>query len=268
MVHKKKKKVINYTAENQLADNYLQQVINAATSIFNRGGGTNGISPDGRRDYNVLFGYLADPKFSDFKSMYERSLGFTLCTKLPKSCWRELPKITVNDKEILVDEMLELKKSGFFKSLERADIANRIGSYSVMFIGVPDDMKPDMPIGQANKDNFDGLYYRVYEECGINVAKWNDDPASSRFNMPEIYSLQTSLNESGSMMGKASAVKVHHSRIIHMAEGALSNELVGVSCLKAPWNALVDCAKVTGSNAEANFKNSRQKNCTISKRWL
>jgi len=257
---KKKTNVIEYTAQNQLADNYLQQVINAASSIFRRGGGNNGVSPDGKRDYNLLFGYLDNPLYSDYKYMFERGgIGYTVVAKLPKSCWRELPEAKLNDKAILEDELLMLKKAGFFNAMERADIANRIGSYSVLFVGVPDGLEPSLPVGAAKSGNFAGLYFNVYEEDGINVAAWDDDPASPRYNKPEIYELQTTSNISGSLMGKVSAIRVHHSRVIHMAEGAISNSLEGCSSLKAPWNALTDKSKVTGSNAEANFKNSRQK---------
>lgn len=257
---KKESNVVEYTEQNQLADNYLQRVINAASSVFGRSGGNNGVSADGKRDYNMLFGYLNDPLYSDYRYMFERGgIGYTVVSKLPKSCWRELPEVKSGDTRILEGELLMLKNAGFFKAMERADIANRIGSYSVLFIGIPDGLDPSLPIGSAKKGNFDGLYFNVYEEDGITVAKWNDDPASKRYNKPEIYELQTTANNASSLMGKVASRLVHYSRVVHLAEGAISNSLEGCSSLKAPWNALTDKAKISGSNAESNFKNSRQK---------
>lgn len=259
----KKTKVVNaieYSKENQQADNYLGAILNAASNLFNRGGGTIGISPDGKRNYNELFGYGVDLCYADYKDMFKRGgIANTVVAKLPKSCWRDCPKIKLNDDVILENELLKLNKVDFFGAIERADIANRIGMYSVLFIGVPDGLDPSLPIGMANKDNFSGMYFNAYEEDGVIVSKWDTDPASPRYNQPEIYTLQASINSNSKLQPSISSIQVHHSRIVHIAEGALSNKLEGCSSLEAPWNAITDKLKVSGSNGEANFKNSRQK---------
>lgn len=253
--------VIRYTAENKLADDYLGSVINAATSVFNRGNsGSFGISPDGKRNYNLLFGYGENLTYRDYKGMYLRGgIANTVVAKVAKTCWRDMPELKSGDNAILADQLLILKRHKFFRAMERADIANRIGKFSVLYVGIPDGLNPMLPVGVAKKDNFKGMYFNVYEEDGIIVNKWDTDPASPRYNKPELYSLQVTVTGQSLLQSNASSIIVHHSRIVHLAEGALSNSLEGCSSLEAPWNAITDKLKVSGSNAEANFKNSRQK---------
>lgn len=258
---KKKTEVFEYTAQNQQADNYLESMFNAAKSIFSRsGGGMYGVSPNGKRNYNELFGYGDALEYADYKAMFERGgIAHTVVAKPAKTCWRDKAKVVVDEKEVLVDEMTALRKAKLFKALERADICNRIGKMSVMFMGIPDGMNPDMPVGSANKGNFDGLYFNVYEEDGIDIVQWDTDPASVRYNKPVLYALRATVNESSRLAPIAKSIVVHYSRIVHLAEGALSNSLEGCSALEAPWNALQDKDKVRGSSGEAFYRNARQK---------
>jgi len=252
--------VTTYTKENQLADNYLSEVINAAQDIFKRSGGQYGISPDGKRNYNQLFGYGDVLCYRDYKDMFKRGgIANTVVAKLPKMCWRDAMEIMVNDKPILEDEIAALTKYGFLDAMERADICNRIGRYSALFVGVPDGLDPWLPVGSAKAGDIKGLYFNVYEEDGIEVAEYERDPASPRYNKPLIYILQTTDSFDSKLQGSVKAIRVHYSRVIHFAEGALSNSLEGCSSLEAPWNAITDKMKVSGSSGEANFKNSRQK---------
>lgn len=258
---KKKTNVLNYTHADKQADDYLGMVLNTLKSAFGRGGGSSfGMSPNGKRNYNELFGYGDQLDYQDYKGMYERG-GYAnvIVSLFPKLCWRDIPEIKVGDDVALKDELIALKKAGFFSAMEKADIANRIGRFSVLFIGVPDGMDPSLPIGSANKGDFKGMYFNVYEEDGIEVVKYDTDPASPRFNLPELYTLQVLVNGDSKLQGNVTARTVHYSRVVHLAEGALSSRLEGVSSLKAPWNALIDKNKVRGSSAEAYYRNARQK---------
>ncbi len=258
--NKKKKNVIEYTAENQRADNYLSQILNAARTIYGRGTSMFGVSPNGKRDYNEIFGYGQSLSIEDFRGMYYRG-GYakTIVNLFPKFCWRDPAVIRVNDKEILVDEMTMLKRVGFFNAIERADIANRIGRFSVLFIGIPDGLDPSLPVGAAKKDDFKGMYFNVYEEDGIEVIEWDKDPASPRFNLPIMYTLRVTVNTDSKLLSDTTTRRVHYSRIVHMAEGAISNSLVGTSSLEGCWNALIDKEKVRGGAGEAYYINSNQK---------
>lgn len=253
-----------YTKQMKEADSYLGTVLNAITRTISRrsgSGGLFGVSPDGKRDFNVLFGYGEFLDYSDYLGMYKRGgIANVVVAKVAKSCWRDMPEIKVNDKVILEEQLLKLKKAKFFKAIERADILNRIGNFSVMLIGIPDGLALDLPVGTAKKDSFSSMYFNVYSYDGIEINKTDNDPASPRFGLPVLYQLQ-SIDVDGSRRKQVQIVShiVHYTRIVHLAEGQLDSTIEGTPALEAPWNALTDKEKTRGSSAEAYFRNSRQK---------
>ncbi len=247
--------VVQLTSE----DNTLTKIINSFTHTLSRMGSAVGfgVSPDGKRNYNAIFGYGENLTYSDFFGMYERSaIGNAVVGKVSRACWNEQPVIKINeDDEILEDEINQLDKLGFFRAMERADTLNRIGDYSVLFIGIPDGLEPDQPLGTAT--DLQGVYFNPYNEDGITILKWDIDPTSKRWGLPELYQLQTTSHGEKNTDIHKKAVVVHWSRIIHLAEGALDSTVEGSSSLKPVWNKLTDLVKLGGAS-EAYFRNSRQ----------
>lgn len=254
--------VIEYTPQMQQADGYFGALLNSITTIRKTlGGGSYGFSPDGKRNYNQLYGYGESLAYFDYLGMYLRGgIAQTVVAKLPKACWRDNPEIKVGETQILEDELLLLRNKGMFRALERADILNRIGNFSVLLVGIPDGEDLDKPIGTAGVNAFDKIYFNPYSYDGIEILALDNDPASDRFGLPLMYQVQTTKRING--QSKDISVKsfvVHFSRIVHMAEGALESDIEGTSALQAPWNALTDKDKVRGGSGEAYFRNSRQK---------
>lgn len=250
-----KHKVVKITKE----DSAMTRMVNSIQHTLRRMGTSLnfGISPDGMRNYNKIFGYGEDLSYSDYFGMYRRSaLGRAVIDKVAKACWNEIPKITVDDDEILEEELAVLNKMGFFRALERADILNRIGTFSVLLIGMPDGMELNQPLGRAG--SMEGMYFNPYNFDGVEILKWDNDPISKRFGLPVEYQLQTtSFGEKKKVVQTASIV-VHYSRIIHLAEGALDNSVEGSSALEPIWNNLINTLKIVGGSAEAYFRNARQ----------
>ena len=54
-------------------------------------------------------------------------------------------------------------------------------------------------------------------------------------------------------------VPVHASRVIHVAEGGLEDDLIGPPCLEAVWNYLLDLEKEVGGTAEMVWKDAKQR---------
>jgi len=245
----------------QITDTHKKEsgIINALTSTLRRLSGSLGfgVSPDGKRDYNALFGYGTGLCYSDYYGMYDRSaLANAIVEKIAKACWNEIPKLMSGDVEILETELAMLGKMGFFAAIERADILNRIGNFSILVIQLPDGMDLDKPLAKAGK--LEKLFFQPYNYDGITITKWDDDPASERYMMPEIYQVQTSITGDKSKDIQFKAFNVHYSRIIHLAEGKLDSNIEGRSALRAPWNAIIDAEKVRGGSGEAYFRNARQ----------
>jgi len=254
--------VMVYTKEQQQADSYFGIVLNAVRTISSRFSNcVFGITPDGKRDYNQLFGY-GIPSFEEFYQMYKYGgIAGVICGKLPKACWRDMPEIfDGNDNQILKKELRILKRMGFFKAMERADILNRIGTFSVLLIGIPDGEDLNKPVGSARRGSFKGMYFNVYHCKGAEIVKYDTDPASARYGLPELYQLQViDLDGSSKKQIVTTSRIAHYSRIVHFAEGALDNTIEGTSALEQPWRCLLDKEKTRGSSAESYYRNSRQK---------
>ncbi len=261
---KKKTNVMVYNKDMQQADSYLGAVLNTVKTLSRRltsGSSIFGVSPDGKRDYNEIFGYGVSLTYSDYYLMYKRGgIAGVVVSKVAKSCWRDMPEIKDGDNVILKDQLLALKNKKFFKALERADILNRIGSFSIMLIGLPDGEDLDKPVGSAKKDSFGSMYFNVYGYDGIEILKNDSDPASPRFGLPVLYQLQViDIDGSNRKQTQVTSLVVHYSRVVHLAEGQLDSTIEGMSSLEQPWNALTDKEKTRGSSAESYYRNSRQK---------
>lgn len=260
----KQNNVTVFNEQIQKQASYYDKIINTIFRTLSRrrgSGGTFGISPDGTRNYNELFGYGEFLTFTKFLAMYKRGgIASVIVSKVAKLCWRDMPEIKVKDKNVLEDELLKLKRVHFFRVIERADILNRIGNFSILFIGIPDGLDPSLPVGSAKKGSFDEMYFNVYNYDGIEITKYEDDPASSRFNLPVLYQLQViDIDNTERKQRPMTSVIVHYTRVVHLAEGSLSSSIEGMSSLEQPWNSLIDIEKIRGSSAEAYYRNARQK---------
>lgn len=239
-----------------------QYLHNVATTLKRTSGTLFGISPDGKRDYNTLFGYGVDLSYQDYFGMYARGgIAHTVVDKLPKACWRDLPRIETGDPEdptiILGEELEILRNKGLFAALERTDILNRIGNFAVMYIGVPDGLEPKLPVGSGGV--ITNTFYNSYSYDGTTISQFDTNPMSERFGRPDQYTVQTTSQGLKRKDVPALAVVSHWSRIVHMAEGALDSSVEGCSALQAPWNALIDIFKFRGSAGESFYRGSRQR---------
>lgn len=253
-IFSKKPVVVNYDEKTILLDR-LKTVTNNAVERLK---GALGVSHDGNRNQNEVFGYPENPSFEDFYSMYlDGGMMRNVVDKVAKGCWRDVPAIT-SPNGVTDDEFLNsLKKCRIFEALERADILNRIGRYSVLYIAIPDGKQPHEPLGKAlGIATVNDLSFTVFQEPDIRIKQTNDNPGDKRRGMPEIYTLTAGGFDSDLGGCQQQQVDVHHSRIVHLAEGALQNPLIGESALRAPYRAALDMMKARGAGAEAFYRNA------------
>lgn len=220
-----------------------------------------GVSKDGKRDLNTVYGYSTVRSFKDYFDAYRYGdIAKTVIDAPAKSCWRGNITIENEDNDVLLEgEMAELKRMGLFRKLEATDILNRIGRYSVLFVIVPDGQLPEEEIGTASPKRLSEVAFAPYAESGVMIDSWETDPTSPRFGLPLMYNLQQVSHGEKELPDIKGSIKVHWTRIVHMAEGALDSEIEGASILEAILNRLEDINKVVGGAAEAYFRNARQK---------
>ena len=220
-----------------------------------------GVSKGGKRDLNDIYGYTTSLSFPQMYWMWRRGgLAFRVINSLARSCWRDKISILNDGDERLVDELRILNKHGkLVKRLEQADILNRIGRFSVLFIGVPDGLPIDKPLGTARAARLKEVFFRAYAEDGVSIRSWNTDTASPRYGMPETYQLQIENRGDKDIETISKPIVVHWTRVVHLAEGSLDSDVEGISALEPIFNTLEDIVKTAGGSAEAYFRNARNR---------
>jgi hypothetical protein len=234
---------------NSIGTFLLNNVIPGATS---RGIGANGLgsTEDGSRNLWNIFKYTKNPVFQTYWDKYARQdIAHRIVVDMPRQCWRDVPDIKDKEKDLEL-----LSSMGAFRALEKADILNRIGSMSVLYVGIPDGGDSKEPLGKASPKAMSEVYFTPYPEDGVVVSDVDSDPASPRFGLPELYSLTVMNRDKDDKAGTVGSIKVHHTRIVHLAEGALSNKVQGLSSLAPILNRLDDLEKTCGGAAEGFFR--------------
>lgn len=259
--------------EQNIADHYQraesrEHVANSTRALFERSiNQLNGISHNGKRDIYQIYGYPQSLSGNTgFQSMYQLSRRMGVANRLtngmPKSCWRdgfELFESAAEDSEkIFEDEIEALNKAGFNRAIEKADILNRIGRFSVLFVGIPDGLQPDEPVGTVSPDKIDKIYFKPFAYDGIIISRQDNDPASPRFGKPLMYQVQRMGRGDTDKDINQKTLNVHWTRIIHLNENGLDSDVEGMGFLEPVYNRLLDFQKAVGGSAEAYFRNARR----------
>jgi hypothetical protein len=223
--------------------------------------GSYGTAYEGRRDYYEILGYDANPQAKQFRARFERDPVAGRVVEFPaEETWRETPTVKDGrDKDAKDDTPFAIAWSEFadstsvYSSCQAVDTLAGVGRYAVLHIGVAGTDDLSTPITRVNSIN-DILYLQPYSEENAQIAEWQTDPRDRRFGLPNLYTLKVA-----HMEGKAKdtfgarELTVHHSRIIHVAEGLLENRVYGRSRLRRVVNCLDDIMKVVGGSAEATW---------------
>lgn len=217
-----------------------------------------GLQYKGARDVYASAGYITEgaETFDHYKSLYERDPVAGRIVDMPaKTTWRTPPEVFEGEQEKEKQTEFEIawlalaKRLKVWRHFERVDRLSRIGRYAVMLIGVREDT--DMALAEpmeAKTGPDDLLYLSSFSEKLATIKEWEVNPAEPRFGLPTVYEISLS---SGVQAFKGKKVRVHHTRVIHVAEDPLEDDVYGRPALKRVLNALADLLKVTASTGEA-----------------
>jgi hypothetical protein len=240
--------------------------LNASTVIIrDQLSGVLGESHSGKRNTYDVYGYPQQYSFEmGYNAITREGVANRVVRGVAKSCWRNGFHIVEGTKEengerLLDDEISQLAQRGLFQYFERADVLNRIGRFSVLFVGLGDGEDFSQPIAPVMGDALRTIYFRAFAYDGIEISQYNTDITDERFGMPEVYQLTVKGRGDTEKAVLNKTILVHHSRIIHMAENLLDNELEGVPAIQPIYNRILDIDKATGGAAEAYFRNARGK---------
>lgn len=221
----------------------------------------HGIQYDGDRDLYKLGGYPRELKFDAFNALYGRDgTAGQIIDMAPEATWRKPPEISEpeqKDGTKFTKAWTELaKRLGVWQRFERADRLSRIGRYSVLLIGggAADDRALAQKLPQL-KGPEEVLYLSAYHEGHAQIDTWVTDARDPRFGLPNTYKINLSSGVAGfKPSGAGNTVVVHHSRVIHIAEGLLADEVYGREALRRIYNDLHDYQKITTCSAEAYWQ--------------
>lgn len=233
----------------------------------------------GERQLFDALGYIQDPEYEHFRARYERTdTASALVDKLPQKAWKK-PKIIdtgsgeeQSEFERVVDEFLagEYTREDPINVMERATRMERLGNYSLIFIGLADDgAQPD---GDTDEDGVDALenpidgssldemdpdealsYITPYDQGRVDpeMIDWvEDDPTDARFGKPESYQVDFGDNRPTG--------RVHWSRVIHVVGEVFDDRYRSPSILKQGLNRIDDIEKILGGSAEGYWRAAYQ----------
>lgn len=250
-----------------------QQVMTLLSSIMGRSKLVSrmaGVQFGGNRDIYAVAGYVpqGQEKFEHYWGLYTRGDIAGRIVDMPaKTTWRTPPEVveivetgdSKKDKETTEETEFTKAFAALAKRLRlwhycsRVDRLAGIGRYGVMMIGVrnTDDAQLKTPLEKVRGPD-DIVYLGVYHEDNAEIMEWETDPGNPRFGLPRLYKLKISTDKKN-FQGKTELI-VHASRVLHVAEDMLEDDVYGRPRLQRPLNRLFDLDKVAASTGEAYWQ--------------
>jgi hypothetical protein len=235
---------LNGSAQNSNGDVHTLQRLD-----FLRQGG---LQYGGSRDVYKVAGYKASPTFDDYWSYYDRHPIAGRIVDMPaQTTWRHAPEIVEPDQEdgtefteafaALTDRL------GLWARMERVDRLSRIGQYAVLVIGVRGSADLAMPLTRVSGPD-DIVYLAHYSQQAATIDRWVEDSGDPRYGLPEMYKIDLSRKNSTFRPGTR---LVHQTRVVHVAEDPLIDDVYGRPVLKRILNTVFNDEKVDAAAAEA-----------------
>lgn len=225
----------------------------------------DGIGFRGNRDLYTVFGYQNVVTFNMCWAKYRRGGIAKRIVEMPADAIWSYPPAFKGSKaltSIIAD--LESRLS-LWQTLNRADRLSAMDNYATILVGIDDGRGLDQPVNPNRVNKI--TYLQPYSASSLIVSQLNTDTSSLRFGKPLFYNLRqgqinTQLDNSiltrqTPLLQNAQSSLVHYSRVIHIADGVLENEIFGSPRLLNVYNLLDDLLKVGGGSAEIYWLNAR-----------
>lgn len=233
-----------------------------------------GITFHGARDLYDILGYDRLLTYRQYRDRYARGgIAGRIVDALTNATWRGTVSVQ-EDKD-------EKKDTPFEKSwkdldtrlqvqakLQRGDKLSQLSTYSVLLIGAAGELETELP-KLSGPDQKKILYLTTFSGGGgpggdansramaidadCTIQEFETDVTNVRFALPKFYRLQRR-----DVSSPAFQRNVHWTRVIHLAEGCLFDDVYGQPSLERVWNLLDDLDKVTGGGAEAFWLRANQ----------
>jgi hypothetical protein len=242
--------VVSQTTERQPAFT-VQTAVRAMSALMERWklGMIAGLQFGGKRELYKVFGYDQHPKPKDFLIRYMRQdIAARIIDAPPDATWAQPPEFMSGSRnqKWLADNSKKLK---LWVTMHRVDRLARLGRYAILVMGLKDGGRLDTPAGAASEL----VYLRAFGERQADIEKFDENPNSPRYGKPEMYKVTLDDIEQTKRVGGRvlnNEILIHHSRVIHVTENPLEDEVFSIPIIQKVYNLLDDLLKVVGGTAE------------------
>jgi hypothetical protein len=216
----------------------------------------HGLQYEDARDLYKLGGYPRTLTFNHYASLYQRDPVAGAIVDMPaETTWRLPPEISEPDRPdgtSFTEAWTELaERLQVWRRFEAVDKLARIGRYAVLLIGTKGaDNALASPLPRMRGPDA-VLYLAPYAEAHAKPDTWVTDTGDPRYGQPESYAIDLAGSVEGFRRTGGGTQIVHASRVLHIAEGALTDPVYGRPALERIYNDLADYAKISTSTAEA-----------------
>lgn len=214
---------------------------------------------DSTRDIDEECGYPTTITIDNYQLMYDREgIASRVVSLYPQECWQTPPEIhdtlDADESEFEKELITIAKKHNLWSYLERIDELSGIGRFGVLLLGLSDGKELHEEVEQS--ENLALLFLRPFGEAAVTISTYETDTKNPRYGLPTAYEL-TLLDATATGTGTdvtKKALKVHHSRIVHIADNRKDSEVFGIPRMKQVFNRLYDLRKLLGGSAEMFWK--------------
>lgn len=140
------------------------------------------------------------------------------------------------------------KRLNIWQTFEKADILGQLGRFSIIILGAPGNIAEPL----QNCPPAQLVYLKALSERDARPESLDTDTKSPRFGQPVYYTisrLTAPLENTAAMVGR-----VHWTRVIHIADRMLDDNIFGQPQGERGWNLFDDLLKVVGGGSEAFWK--------------
>lgn len=237
-----------------MADDHktLKTLVGALTSRI-RSFSRVGMTYEGNRDLYKTLGYKRRLYFEDYWQRYFRGgIAARVVDAFPNATWRYHPIIKSDNPKFNEAWANLVQRQKVYHYLERVDRISGIGHYGVLYIGTRGGGSTDKPLGKV-KNEEDIIFLAPYSEGHATIHDFFKEPNDPKFGFPELYHIQPIVETEDTRLSVPSFA-AHESRILHVAENLIEDEILGVPRQKRVWNYLDDLDKIMGGTAEAVWR--------------
>lgn len=212
------------------------------------------------RDIFQAAGYKEDPSFADYWSRYQRQDIAGRIVDMPaQTTWRNEPTVVEPDTE--TSEFVETWESlatrlRIHHRFERVDRMAGIGEFAVLLIGVAGDVPEDQPLPDLDSPE-DVIFTSEFKQSDVQIKSFVEDRSDPRFGKPERYEIDFGGGVDG--FSGVGADEVHWTRVIHVAEDPLDDEVHGRPRLERVLNRLFDLQKIAAAVGEGTWQEAKPK---------